>query len=576
MKFLAKYLRPYYKRMLLGLSVKFTGTIMDLLLPWILAYIIDTVVPLGEVTRIIFWGVVMLIISAIGLVGNIVANRIASGVARDTSESIRAELFTKTMYLSSRQADEYSVPSLESRLTSDTYNVHHLVGAMQRMGVRAPILLIGGIAVTLMLEPVLTLALLGTLPFITLIVWGISKKGIPLYTALQKSVDKMVRVVRENAQGIRVIKALSKTDYESNRFVSVNREVVSREKKAGVTMAATNPLMNAFLHIGLTAVVLLGAYRVNAGVSEAGKIIAFITYFTLISNAMLTITRIFVMYSRGIASAERIKEILETPNDLEVSSPEEACIPEEKEEAIRFKQVSFSYNKKKDNLAKISFGISKGSTLGIIGSTGSGKSTVVKLLMRFYDPDSGVIKINGKDIRCIERETLHSKFGAVFQNDFLYADTIEENICLGRCLTRSQIEKAAEIAQAKEFIEALPDKYEHRLTVKGTNLSGGQKQRLLIARAVAASPEILILDDSSSALDYKTDAKLRRAVKENLDKNTTKVVVAQRISSIMNADMIIVLEQGEIIGCGTHKQLLESCGVYREISDSQLGGALVE
>ena len=320
MKYVLHYIRPYLGRMSGGLVIKFIGTITDLLLPLILAYIIDEVVPTENIPMIVLWGIMMIVCSVICMAGNVIANRMASAVARDASRALRHDLFAKTMYLSCHQVDTFTIPSLESRLTTDTYNVHHMLGMMQRLGVRAPILLIGGIMVTAYMEPVLTLVMVAVLPFITVVVWKISAKGIPLYTQMQKSVDNMVRVVRENIQGVRVIKALSKTDYERRRYEEANEALVRSETKAGVTMAATNPLMTIFLNTGLTAVIFVGAFRVNAGVSEPGKIMAFISYFTLISNAMMSITRMFVMYSKGAASANRIGAVIDTPTDLAVST----------------------------------------------------------------------------------------------------------------------------------------------------------------------------------------------------------------------------------------------------------------
>ncbi len=567
MRKIAAYLRPYLGRMSLGLLIKFTGTIMDLLLPWILATMIDDVVPTENIPVILLWGGMMVFCSAVALVTNIVANRMASRVARDTTRRVRHDLFAKIARLSCRQVDGYTVPSLEARLTSDTYNIHQMIGMMQRLGVRAPILLLGGILVTLTLEPVLTLVLLAVLPLLGFVIWHISKKGIPLYGQLQRAVDRLVRSVREKASGIRVIKALSKEDYEKKRFAAVNREVVERETRAAVTMAASNPLMNLFLNLGLTLVIVVGAYRVNGGLTQPGTIIAFLTYFTIILNALLSITRMFVLYSKGSASAGRIAEVLDTPEDLRL-------LPEERTEGrahVSFAHVSFSYNKTQNALTDIDFSLGRGETLGVIGATGSGKSTLVSLLMRLYDPDEGSIRINGVNIASLPPEALHTKFGVVFQNDFLMEDTIAGNIGFGRPLKGRDIADAVEYAQAKAFIEELEDGYEHRLTARGTNLSGGQKQRVLIARALAARPEILILDDSSSALDYRTDARLRRAVGEHFE-NTTTIVVAQRVSSIRSADHILVLDEGRMLGYGTHEELMEDCESYREIAESQMGG----
>ncbi len=322
--------------------------------------------------------------------------------------------------------------------------------------------------------------------------------------------------------------------------------------------------------MGLTVVIIVGAFRVNNGLTQPGKILAFLTYFTIILNAMLSITRMFVMLSKGTASAERIREVLDTPEDL-------ALLPSDDMDGayhIIFDRVTFSYQKKEANLRDISFRLKRGERLGIIGATGCGKSTIVSLLMRLYDADAGEIRIGGQRVEAIPPEVLHTKFGVVFQNDILFADTIAENIDFGRGLSREQIEKAAACAQAMEFIQSLPDGFEHRLTAKGTNLSGGQKQRLLIARALAGDPEILILDDSSSALDYKTDSLLRQALAREYPGVTT-IVIAQRVSSILHADHILVLEEGRELGYGTHPELMESCELYREISRSQMGGGEV-
>jgi ABC-type multidrug transport system, ATPase and permease components len=573
MKRILGYLKPYTSRMTLGFFIKFIGTIVELFLPWILAHMIDTVVPLKNIPPILLWGSVMLICSFIAVAANIIANRMATKVARDSTERIRQDLFEKSLSLSCSQIDKITIPSLEARLTTDTYHLYQAIGMMQRLGVRAPILLIGGVFVTLMLEPVLTIVLVSVLPFIGIIVWLVSKKGITLYTKLQQSIDNMVRTVRENISGMRVIKALSKTEYEKVRFDKANSAVTAHEKTAGYTMSLTNPAMNFLLNIGLTLVIVVGAYRANSGLTPPGKIIAFLSYFTIILNAMLAITRIFVLFSKAAASAERISEVLVLPEDLSQDLQTSVSDSGEKqsENHIVFDRVSFSYHKKKNNIHDISFKLRKGETLGILGATGSGKSTLIQLLMRLYDIDSGSITIGGNPIQSIPNEKLHSMFGVVFQNDILFADTVVENIDFGRGISQEDIETAAKLAQAESFVQELPYKYTQPLTTRGTNLSGGQRQRLLIARALAAKPEILILDDSSSALDYNTDAALRQALRQGFE-DTTVIVIAQRISSVRHADHILVLEEGETLGYGTHEELLESCGLYQEIYDSQMGG----
>ena len=568
MKGIFPYLKPYVPRMSVGVLTKFLGTVVELLIPWMLSYILDNIVPLKDTKRVLIWGLYMTICAVLALLMNIYANRVAASVARDTTRAVRHDLFKKISYLSCRQIDEFSIPSLESRLTTDTYNVNQVIGMMQRMGIRAPILLIGGICITMTMEPVLTLVMISVLPFITLVVWLVSRKGIPMYGYLQKGIDMMVRTVRESIAGIRVIKALSKVEQEKEHFAQVNAEVVRRESRAAIRMGITNPMMNLLLNIGLTLVILVGAYRVNEGSTQPGVIIAFLSYFTIILNAMLTVTRMFVMYSRASASAGRIQEVLETPEDMELTDEPK----KNEEEHIVFENVSFSYkNKSVKNIDNISFKLKKGETLGIIGATGSGKTTIINLLMRLYEKDVGSIRINGQEVSSIPPHELHTKFGVVFQNDVLFADTVRENIDFGRNLPQQRIEQAAVSAQAMEFIDTLPERFEHMVTARGTNLSGGQKQRILLSRALAGNSEILILDDSSSALDYKTDSQLRAALREQYDGITT-IVIAQRVSSILHADHILVLDEGKEIGYGTHEQLMESCAVYREISESQMGG----
>lgn len=571
MKTVLRYLKPQYARLALQLTIKFIGTITELFIPWMLSHILDDIVPLRDTGQVYLWGALMLLAAAVALFGNVCANRMSTRISRRFTEKLRHDAFARVSYLSSRQVDGFTLSSLISRLTSDTYNVHQMVDRMQRLGVRAPILLLGGICVTFTLEPVLTLVLVCTLPLLGVVVFGVSRRGVPLYVRVQEAVDGMVRKVQENMTGVRVIKALSKTEYEKERFDEVNREVVRRDQHAGAVMATTNPVMSLLLNLGLTAVVVVGAFRVNAGVSKAGKIIAFLSYFTIILNAMMMISRLFMIYSKGAASAKRIEEILETPVEPVPGDP----APRTSEYHVEFQDVSFSYNKAegktRDDLSEVSFALRRGQTLGIIGPTGSGKSTIVSLLMRFYDADAGEIRIGGRRIEGIPEEELHTMFGVVFQNDFILADSIRENIDFGRGLSDETLLLAAKLAQA-EFIEEKEGGLSHMLTAKGANLSGGQKQRLLIARALAGKPEILVLDDASSALDYKTDQALRSALHHNFS-DTTTIIIAQRISSILNADHILMLDGGRVIGAGTHEELLASCADYREIYEVQMGEA---
>lgn len=573
-KIVSYYLKPYYLRMAVGFLIKFTGTLMDLFLPWTLAYMIDTVIPANQRPEIFLWGFFMIFCSVLAVVFSVAANRMASRVASSAIETIRGDLFEKVSRLSNTEIDRFTRPSLISRLTSDTYNVHQMLGRVQRLGVRAPILLIGGITMTMALDPVLACILLAVLPLLTLVVVVVSKKTIPMFSVLQDRVDRFVRLIREDIAGIRVIKALSKESYERERFDQANREVVDWERKATVTTSITNPVMNVLLNLGLVAVILTGAFRVNQGTSEVGKILAFMTYFTIILNALMSISRLFIMISKAAASAARIVTVLEADQEMvlqELETDEEAAMAEAEADSVHveFDHVSFSYNKVENNLENISFRLKRGETLGIIGATGAGKTTIVNLLMRFYDADQGTVRIDGKDVRTMGLHELRKRFGAVFQNDTIFEDTMMENINMGRDLSEEAVMEAVLYGRASEFV-AEKGGISEQLDIKGANLSGGQKQRILIARALAARPDILILDDSSSALDYKTDAALRKELREHFAE-TTCVIIAQRISSIMNSDHIMVLEDGQMIGYGTHRELMETCEIYREIGKSQMG-----
>ena len=567
---LGHYLKPYSKRIALGTVIKIVGTITELFLPWILSYMIDEVAPEKNVARIFLWGAVMLACAVVALLGNITANRMASKVARDTTESMRFDLFDKTLNLSARQTDGFAMPSLVSRLSSDTYNVHTMRGMIQRLGIRAPMLLIGGIVVTFMVEPVLALVLLATMPFLVLLAVLVAKKGTSLYTKLQKTVDTMVRKIRDIYSGIRVIKALSRTEYEKKSFETINKNVSSSETRAGLTTGVTNPIMNLFLNLGMTAVILVGAYRVSAGLTKAGQIIAFMTYFTLMLNAVISVGRIFVMYSKGIASSRRICEVLNAPADLltEEIDLEGSSEADSDRAQIRFEHVSFSYDGGKV-LDDVSFSIGKGETFGIIGATGSGKTTIIMLMMRFYDADEGNIYIDGRDIRTFDKKELRRRFGVVFQNDFLFSDTVRNNVDFHRGISDGELEKALKFAQA-DFVFGNDEGLNYGLAAKGANFSGGQKQRLLVARALSGEKDVIVLDDSSSALDYKTDAALRKALKENFSDRTI-IMIAQRISSVRHADKILVLDDGKAAGLGSDEELRESCPLYGEILRSQGG-----
>ena len=563
---LKKYILPYLGFISFTMLVKLLGAVLELLIPSLMEIMLDEKVPAGNQTAIWYYGGLMLLCAAGCLFCNVWANRMSAKSSGQITRAIRHDLFEKLQNLSARQMDELTIPSAESRLTSDTYNVNQLLARLQRLGIRAPILLIGGVAMMLTMDAVLALVLIGLLPVIALVVWFVTKRSVPLYTRQQSVLDRVVRTVQENITGIRVIKALSKTEYEKNRFHDVNEELTAVDMKAGFITAITNPVSSLTLNLGLTLVVVIGAYRVDSGAIRSGVIVAFLQYFTMILNAMLGITRIFVMWSKGEASAKRVASVLELPKDL---TPLPPAHPEQNAPHIEFRNVNFSYTGIGQNISELSFTLEHGQTLGILGPTGSGKSTILNLLLRMYDPASGTVLIDGQDIRTIDQDVLKAKFGIVFQNDFITEGTIADNIRFLRNVSDDALTRAAADAQA-DFIRDKEGQMDAEVMVRGNNLSGGQKQRLLIARALVANPEILILDDASSALDYQTDASLRRALRQNY-RNTTTVLVAQRISSLRHADLILVLQDGCIIGSGDHDTLMATCDEYRYLAQIQMG-----
>ena len=573
MKLIFRYMKTFASAIILSMFLKLLATFFELVLPYILEHMIDDVVPSGNMNSVIFWGIAMIFTAVFCWLFNIFANHTAVRNAHLISYRVRKDLFDKTINLSGSQFDAFGLPSLTSRMTSDSYNVQSFAQSFQTLCVRAPIMLVGGIIVTMTIDPVLSMILCIMVPILLTVVFSVSRHGIPLYNKVQTRLDDVTRVLRENITGIRVIKALSKTEYETERFHDINQKMTDQDMSANTFMAIPGPSMQLSLNIGLSLVVLIGAYRVNAGVMKPGVILAFLTYFNLIMMSVMALNRIFMMTSKASASADRIALVLAAKDEPVIHTDTQ---PDPSDAYIHFDHVSFSYRRQQSNtemencLSDIDFTMPKGGTLGIIGPTGCGKTTIINLLMRFYDVSEGAVYINGRDVRSYAKDELHSMFGTVFQNDIVFNDTLRQNILFGRDLSDEQLNNAIEDAQAKEYISQLKEGLDYKADIKGANLSGGQKQRLLISRALAGNPDILILDDSSSALDYKTDSILRKAIAEHHG-DSTLIMVAQRVSSIQNADQILVLEDGRCIGKGTHQQLLESCEYYRSIYESQMG-----
>ena len=586
MKLTFRYMKTYAGSVACVIAMKLLATICELLLPSILEHLIDEIVPRQAMGEIFLWGALMVLCALAAFRINVHANAKAIDNSHNVAYDMRRDLFEKTMNLSGSQFDAFGLPSLTSRMTSDSYNVQNFSRSMQTMFVRAPITLVGGILVTVMMDRTLSLILVCMVPVLIAVIIGISKKGIPMYQKVQSSLDRVVRIMRENITGIRVVKALSKTEYEKNRFHEANAAMADNDIHVGTFMALPGPIMQLSLNCGLVAVIWLGAVRVNSGAMRPGVILAFLTYFNMILQSVMAVNRMFTMISKASASGDRIDRILRSQESLPV-------LPREGESAadccIRFDHVNFTYRtaplapeegqaaqtdrqrrEQEQCLYDISFSLKPGESLGIIGPTGCGKTTIINLLMRFYDPDSGSVYVDGRDVRTYDKDTLHRKFGVVFQNDLVFNESLRDNIRFGRDLDDAALEKAIQDAQAAEFIDGLADGLDHMADIKGANLSGGQRQRVLISRALAGNAEILVLDDASSALDYKTDARLRKALQAH-HSGSTLILVAQRVSSIRNLDHILVMDNGHAIGYGTHEELLESCAAYRDICQAQMG-----
>ena len=565
---LRQYIKPHVPYILFTLVIKFIGTYVELWIPSLMEIMLRGEIASSGLKTVLVYGGLMVLCAVACLVLNVTANRMTAFSSGKITRKIRHDLFQKLQSLSARQMDELTISSAESRLTSDTYNVNVMLTRLQRMGIRSPILLVGGVIMMIRMDLKLAMILICLMPIIVLVVLLVTKTSIPMHTRQQTVLDTVVQVVQENITGARVVKALSKGDYEKSRFASVNQELSDVSQKAGMITSVTGPVTTAVLNIGLTLVVLIGAFRVNSGAIHPSVIVASLQYFIMILNATVMISRIFVLWGKGEASAKRVAEVLAIPEDLQVEQSSEKA---ENAPHIEFRNVSFSYTGVEKNIENLSFTLEHGQTLGILGGTGSGKSTIINLLLRLYEVDEGEILIDGQNIKTIPTEDLRAKFGIVFQNDFVTEGTIAHNIRFFRDLPDEALEQAAACAQA-EFIAEKEGGMEAEVVIRGNNLSGGQKQRLLIARSLAAHPEILVLDDASSALDYRTDANLRRALRENY-RDTTTVLVTQRVSSLKHAELIIVLDDGQVIGMGDHDRLMQSCEEYQLVAKTQMSEA---
>ncbi|MCH5348600.1 MAG: ABC transporter ATP-binding protein [Oscillospiraceae bacterium] len=568
-KLAKKYLGAFKKELIIGPAAKLTEAVLELIVPLLMADVIDVGINGGAGKSYIYrMGGIMILMGVFGLCCALVCQYLASKASQGVGTVIRNDLFRRICDLSHSQIDTFGTASLINRITTDVNQIQTAAAMLIRLVVRAPFLVIGAAVMAMTIDLKLSLIFLAVAPLVSVVLYLIMSRSVPFYRVIQKKLDKLGLITGESLSGVRVIRAFSRGEMEEKRFAEANDDYSRTSMRVGRLSALLNPLTYAIMNLAIAAIVWFGGFRVNVGDLTQGQVIAFVNYMTQISLALVVVANLVVIFTRAAACSTRINEVLDMVPDIVDGSG----VPEVSANApaIEFRDVSFSYHDDGDNaLEKISFSLKKGETLGIIGGTGSGKSTLINLIPRFYDAEQGEVLVNGVDVKNHPLEALRMKIGVVPQKALLFSGTVADNLRWGKeNASEEEIKRAAEIAQAAEFIEKLPEKYDTYIAQGGRNLSGGQKQRLTIARALVGDPDILILDDSASALDLATDAALRKAIAENTT-DMTVIIVSQRANSIRQADKIIVMEDGEAVGIGTHDQLMESCGVYREIVMSQ-------
>lgn len=567
---IARFLRNYKKQVILGPIFKLIEAIFELIVPIIMARIIDVGIQNKDISYVIKMGSLLLLIGIIGLGSSLVCQKYASIASQGFGTTVRNELFSHINTFSYKEIDFFGTPSLITRMINDVNQLQFAVAMLIRLVIRAPFLALGAIIMAMILDFKLSLIFLISTPIIVIILYIIMHKSIPYFRAMQKKLDNISLVTRENLEGVRVVRAFSNQKYEEARFVDTSDDLSNTAINVGKLSSLLNPLTYIVLNISIIAIIWFSGMRVDIGDLTQGQIIAFVNYMTQILLALIVVSNLVIVFTKASASAARVNEIFETSSSILESNVVLESIGNLYPK-IEFKDVSFSYGaSEKYSLENVSFKIYPNETIGIIGGTGSGKSTLINLISRFYDPSKGSIFIDGLDLREYPLSKVRSKIGMVPQSAVLFTGTIAQNIRFGKAAASNEdINKALELSQASEFVSKLPDGYETIINQGGKNLSGGQKQRLTIARALISHPEILILDDSFSALDFTTDAKLRTALKNEIQNNTAVLIVSQRISTIKNADKIFVLDNGNLVDIGTHSELICRCSVYKEIYLSQ-------
>lgn len=564
------FLKPYRFYCVLGPASKLAEAVLELYLPLLMAKVIDDGIAKGDTGYILKMGGVMLGIVTVGLLCALVCQYVASVTSQGFGTGLRHAVFRRITALSHAELDAFGTPSLINRVTSDVNQLQYAVAMLIRLVIRAPFLCVGGIVMAMTIDLRLSLVIIVAIPLFVLIITLVMRKTVPLYRTVQGRLDKLTRVLRENLSGVRVIRAFARTDKEQKRFDGATEEHTAASIRVGKLAALLNPGTQLIMNLAILAIVWFGGLRVEAGGMTTGEIIAFINYVNQILLALLVVANLVGTFTKAYASAGRVLEVLRAePSIQEEEGGETQGVPGTP--AVEFRHVDFSYGGDRV-LTDISFSAPRGAMVGILGGTGSGKSTLMHLLMRFYDVEAGAVLVEGRDVREYAPDALRHKVGLVPQKAELFSGTIADNIRWGDPQADDQaVRDAAVMAQADEFIRRQKDGYQSLVERGGTNLSGGQKQRLTIARALVRRPAILVLDDSSSALDYATDAALRRAIREGTE-GMTVFMVSQRVSAVKQADLILMLDDGELAGAGSHEELLATCEAYREICESQEKG----
>lgn len=568
---LARFLKDYKKQVILGPIFKLMEAIFEVIVPVVMASLIDVGIQKGDRGYILKMGGLMVLLGIVGLCCALTCQYFAAQASQGVGTQLRSQLFAHINGLSHSEIDRLGTPSLITRITSDVNQVQVAVAMLIRLAVRAPFLVIGSTVMAMLLDVKLSLVFVAVIPLVALALYLVMSRSIPYYKVIQKKLDRISLITRENLSGVRVIRAFSKQDAEQRRFEQASDDLKSTAVRVGKISALLSPVTSVLMNFGIIAVLWFGGWRVEAGHLTQGEIVAFVNYITQMLLALIVVADLVVIFTKSAASAARINEIFDTQPSVSDQGCLRQTLPEKERARIRFEDVSFRYEGAgEDSLRHLSLEIGPRETIGIIGGTGAGKSTLVNLIPRFYDVSQGRLLIDGADVRDYPFRQLRDKIGLVPQQAVLFSGTLRDNLRWRKAdATDEEIWRALEVAQAREFVERLDQGLDAPILQGGKNLSGGQKQRLTIARALVGNPQILILDDSASALDFATDAALRRALAQ-YEGDCTVILVSQRVNTVKNADRILVLEDGEPVGIGTHQELLESCQVYREICLSQM------